>query len=93
VALRGLKFPAVDIVQPGRVVGERADGGNADTLRLLALPFVNMALQGRLQPRRWITGIDLAAAMLCAARGQRPGVNTWTGKRLRQLTTKPLRPA
>jgi uncharacterized protein YbjT (DUF2867 family) len=93
VALRALKFPSMDILQPGRVVGERATSGSADTWRLLAIPLVNLPLQGNLQPRRWISGNDLAAAMLGAARGQRLGVNTWAGKRLRQLTTRPPRPA
>jgi uncharacterized protein YbjT (DUF2867 family) len=92
-ALRELKYPCLDILQPGVVVGERAAGSSADTWRLMALPFVNLALQGRLQARRWISGTDLAAAMLGAARAQRLGVNTWSGKRLRQLTTRPARPA
>lgn len=90
-ALRQLKYPAIDILQPGAVVGERARGGNADTLRSLAAPLVNLVMQGRLQSRRWISGHDLAVAMLAAARAQRSGVNTWSGKRLRQLTTRPAR--
>jgi uncharacterized protein YbjT (DUF2867 family) len=92
-ALRELKFGALDVLQPGVVVGERPAGGALDSIRPLLAPLVNVALVGRLQDSRWITGTDLAAAMLGAARGQRRGVNSYSGKRLQQLTTAGTRTA
>jgi nucleoside-diphosphate-sugar epimerase len=85
-ALRTLQFVSLDILQPAVVVGERPDDGALDLLRQLAAPLVNVALLGKLHERRWISGTDLAAAMLGAARGQRRGINLHAGKRLPQLT-------
>jgi uncharacterized protein YbjT (DUF2867 family) len=92
-ALRELRFAAVDILQPGVVVGERPDGGAIDTLRLVAAPLVNLAMVGNLADSRWISGADLAAAMLGAARMRRGGVNLYSGKKLVQLTTAGVRTA
>jgi uncharacterized protein YbjT (DUF2867 family) len=86
-ALRELKYSALDFLQPGTVVGERAGGGAADTLRHVVAPLVNLALVGRLADSRWIAGADLAAAMLGAARGQRRGISSYSGRRLLQLTS------
>jgi len=86
-AMKELKFPALDILQPGVVVGERSGGSAMDGLRQALAPLVNLALVGRLQNARWITGADLAAAMLGAARGGRRGVTAYGGRQLRQLTS------
>jgi len=85
-ALRTMRFDSLDILQPGVVVGERPDDGALDLLRQLTAPLVNVAMVGKLEDRRWISGDDLAAAMLGAARGQRRGINVHAGKRLPQLT-------
>lgn len=85
--LRELKFNALDILQPGAVLGERPGGSILETLRLMVAPLVNPLLVGSLEDSRWISGADLAAAMLGAARGQRRGINTFAGRRLQQLTT------
>jgi uncharacterized protein YbjT (DUF2867 family) len=86
-ALRELRFPALDLLQPGTVVGERPGGGVVDTLRHVVAPLVNLALPGRLAQTRWISGADLAAAMLGAARAQRRGITSYAGRRLQQLTS------
>ena len=86
-ALRTLQFESLHILQPGVVVGERRAGGVMDALRPIIAPLVNLPLVGRLEPYRWISGADLAAAMLGAVGGQRPGCNRYTGKRLQQLTS------
>ncbi len=91
--VRELKFSAVDILQPGAVVGERAGGGVVDTMRLVTAPLVNLAMLGKLEDSRWISGPDLAAAMLGAARVKRGGVNCYSGKKLAQLTTAGARTA
>lgn len=85
--LRELKLASVDILQPGAVLGERPGGSVLETLRLIVAPLVNPVLVGSLEGSRWISGTDLAAAMLGAARGQRRGINTYSGRRLQQLTT------
>jgi uncharacterized protein YbjT (DUF2867 family) len=85
-ALRAIRFPAVDVLQPGRVVGLRPHSPVAETLRIGLLPFVAPLQQGPLAARRWISGEDLAAAMLGAARGRRQGFNFHAGLRLPQLT-------
>ncbi len=86
MALRELKFAALDMLQPGKVVGERQDAGAGDVLQLLIAPLVNLAMVGSWQQRRWVPGTELAAAMLGAARSQRQGVTCHAGKRLEQLT-------
>ncbi len=91
-ALRNLQFVSLDILQPGRVVGERPGGGAADVLRELIAPLVNVAMVGKFQERRWISATDLAAAMLGAVRGQRRGVNVHAGKKLQQLAAAGTRP-
>ncbi len=46
VALRELKYGALDFLQPGVVVGERPGAGAVDTLRMVFAPLVNLALPG-----------------------------------------------
>ena len=92
-ALRELKYPALDILQPGLVVGERAGGGATETLRQVVAPLVNLVMLGKLEESRWIPGTDLAAAMLGVARGRRSGVSSYSGKRLVQLTAAGLHTA
>lgn len=87
VAVRDLQFAAVDILQPWMVVGDRPGGRAVETLRQLAAPLVNLTLAGKFSDLRWVGGDELAAAMLGAARGQRRGVNTYSGKKLQQLTS------
>ena len=84
--MRTLQFVSLEILQPGAVVGERSGGGAMDVLGEMIAPLVNIAMVGRMQNRRWISGADLAGAMLGAARSQRRGVNHYAGKRLLQLT-------
>jgi uncharacterized protein YbjT (DUF2867 family) len=86
-ALRELKFSALDFLQPGTVVGERPGGGAVDTLRHVVAPLVNLTRVGSFADSRWISGADLAAAMLGAARGQRRGISSYSGRRLLQLTS------
>jgi uncharacterized protein YbjT (DUF2867 family) len=86
-ALRELKYSALDFLRPGTVVGERPGGGAADTLRHVVAPLVNLARVGSLADSRWIAGADLAAAMLGAARSQRCGITSYSGRTLLQLTS------
>jgi uncharacterized protein YbjT (DUF2867 family) len=92
-ALRALKFSAVDVLQPGPVVGLRPGSAWTETLRIGLLPFVAPLQVGPLRAQRWISGEDLAAAMLGAARAQRSGFNHYVGPRLAQLTAAGRRAA
>jgi uncharacterized protein YbjT (DUF2867 family) len=83
-ALRELKFPAVDILQPGAVSGLRDEMHSRAWLRQL-LPLASPLLQGSLAERRAISAPDLAAAMLGAARTQRGGVHQYAGTSLQEL--------
>jgi uncharacterized protein YbjT (DUF2867 family) len=84
-ALRELRFGTLDILQPGSVLGLRTWTTAAEYLRMALLPLLNPLLQGRLGPGRAVTGADLAAAMLGAARSQRRGVYCYSGPALRDL--------
>jgi uncharacterized protein YbjT (DUF2867 family) len=83
-ALRELKFPAVDILQPGSVSGLRDEMHSRAWLRML-LPLASPLLQGGLAERRAVSAADLAAAMLGAARAQRGGVHVYAGTSLQEL--------
>jgi uncharacterized protein YbjT (DUF2867 family) len=83
--LRELRFPSLEILQPGPVLGLRAQATATDMLRLALLPLLNPLLQGGMAPSRAIQATDLAAAMLGAARSQRRGVYCYAGQGLRDL--------
>jgi uncharacterized protein YbjT (DUF2867 family) len=86
-ALRELRFGTLEILQPGSVLGLRTETTAAQYLRMVLRPLLNPLLQGRLAPARAVTGVDLAAAMLGAARSQRRGVFCHTGTALRDLAS------
>ena len=87
-ALRGLRFVSVDILQPGVVLGVRAQMGVGAVLQLALLPLLNPLLAGSLASRRAISATDLAAAMLGAARFQRSGINHYDGPSLQALARR-----
>jgi uncharacterized protein YbjT (DUF2867 family) len=85
LALRGLRFTSLDILQPGPVLGVRPQGGIGDLVRLGLLPLLNPLLRGRLASSRAVAAADLAAAMLGAARSPRQGVYGYSALNLRDL--------
>jgi uncharacterized protein YbjT (DUF2867 family) len=87
-ALRGLRFASVDILQPGVVLGIRAQMGVGALLQLVLLPVLNPLLAGSLARRRAIAATDLAAAMVGAARSQRSGLNHYDGRSLQELARR-----
>lgn len=91
-ALRELRFPAIDILAPGMVVGVRAQMAAGDWLAQLR-PLLNPLLRGSLAVRRAVTPEILAAAMLGAARQQRGGVHVCSGTSLQELAEAGLRKA
>lgn len=92
-ALRGLDFTALDILRPGAVVGVRTGAGVAGLLgqglRLLANPL----RVGRFAQTRAVQGVDLAAAMLGAARSGRRGATILGGQSLEDLIASGRRSA
>jgi uncharacterized protein YbjT (DUF2867 family) len=84
-ALRELRFPALDVLQPGAVLGLRPQASVAGLLELALRPVLNPLLHGRLAPRRAIMATELAAAMAGAARAARGGVHLYAGPSLRAL--------
>lgn len=84
-ALRTLGFVSLDILQPGAVTGMRAGDGVPQLLRSAWRPLLNPLLRGGQESRRAISGADLAAAMLGAARTQRRGVYCYAGRSLREF--------
>jgi len=85
-ALRTLRFPSLDILQPHTVLGLRPQTSAARMLQMALRPWVNPLLRGRLDALRAISGEDLAEAMGGAARTQRGGVQIYAGSGLRVLS-------
>jgi uncharacterized protein YbjT (DUF2867 family) len=81
-ALRELRFPALDLLQPGSVLGQRAQASPLDLLRLACMPLLNPLLRGGFEKFRGIPAEQLAAAMLGAARTQRRGQYAYVGRQL-----------
>jgi uncharacterized protein YbjT (DUF2867 family) len=86
--LRELRFTHIDILQPGAVLGVRAQMGARAVIELALLPLLNPLLQGGLASRRAMPAADLALAMLGAARSQRNGIHQYTGTTLQELARR-----
>lgn len=85
-ALRELRFPAMDVLQPAAVLGLRPQGNVQELLELALRPLLNPLLQGGLAGHRAISAPDLAAAMAGVARSQRSGLHVYSGQTLRGLS-------
>ncbi len=89
-ALRGVGFPSIDILQPGRVAGVRPGDGAGAMLReglLLAASPLLRRVRGSLDV---LSAEQLAGAMFAAARARRPGIRHYIGGALREAP-RPLR--
>ena len=84
-ALRELRFPCLEIMQPGLLLGVRAQPRLLELAGSAVMPLLNPLLFGRLALWRGIAASDLAAAMLAAARSQRRGVHVSAGVTLRAM--------
>jgi uncharacterized protein YbjT (DUF2867 family) len=90
-ALRELKFTSLDILQPGRVLGLRAQVTPVALFELALMPLLNPFLRGGFESSRGIGAVALAAAMIATARSQRRGVYAYSGRSLQTLATAGLR--
>jgi uncharacterized protein YbjT (DUF2867 family) len=77
-AISQLKIPAIDILQPGLLLGgSRAEARPAEAVARLAMPLLNPLLRGSLADYRGIAAGTVAKAMLGIARSGRKGVTRY----------------
>ena len=81
IALRGLGFAGLDLLQPGVVYGSRHGDGPAALLRQGLLAAASPLLRSS-KNLSALSGAGVAAAMLSTARAQRPGARTFSGASL-----------
>ena len=84
-ALRGVGFPSLDILQPGPILGLRAQPRGNEFASSLLLPLIAPLMIGWFAKHRPIAAHELALAMLGAARSQRRGTYVYSGHALRTL--------
>jgi uncharacterized protein YbjT (DUF2867 family) len=87
-ALEGLGFTSLDILQPGLLLGPRAESRPLEFAARLAMPLVNPLLRGQRAMYRGIPARTVAEAMLGAARSGRRGVYRYTWQGLMTLAQK-----
>ncbi len=91
-ALEALEFPALDILQPGPILGFRHEFRLRELALTLLMPLLNPLLTGSREPYRGISARTVAAAAVGAARSGRRGVYRYTYSALRALAaSKPAR--
>lgn len=88
-AVATLGIPALDIVQPGLLLGgERAGSRPLETVARALMPLANPLLGGGLKAWRGIDVAVLARAMLGLARSGRRGVHRYTYEALARVAAK-----
>ncbi|HTX23393.1 MAG TPA: NAD-dependent epimerase/dehydratase family protein [Steroidobacteraceae bacterium] len=94
-ALEALGFGALDILQPGPLLGVRREMSVPELARTLTALIATPFLFGPREARRGIAARSVAAAMLGAARSGRRGVYRYTYSAIQALadTTVRVRPA
>jgi uncharacterized protein YbjT (DUF2867 family) len=92
IALRELRLPSLEIMQPGLLLGTRSEVRPLELAGTLFMPLINPLLLGRFEQWRGIAAADVAAAMLGAARAQRRGMHVYAGRALRALADAGRRP-
>jgi uncharacterized protein YbjT (DUF2867 family) len=82
-ALEGLRFRALDILQPSLLLGARRELRPLELGAQLTMPLLNPLLLGRWTSFRAIPAATVAAAMCGAARSGRRGVYRYTYESIR----------
>lgn len=75
--LEGLGFPALDILQPGLLLGWRHEMRPLELLAMAFMPLMNPFLFGKRAAYRGISASKVAAAMVGATRSGRKGVQRY----------------
>ena len=98
-ALRAMSFAGVDILQPGLLLGSRAEVRPLEFAAQIVMPLANLFLQGSATRFRGIAADTVARAMIGAARSGRKSVNRYTYDEIVRLAAhdkpayKPVEPA
>lgn len=87
-ALAAIGFPALDILQPGLLLGWRNELRPLELAASVVLPIINPLLLGLVERYRAIPARVVAAAMVGAARTGRKGVHRYTHREIRDLAVK-----
>ncbi|MCC6170476.1 MAG: NAD(P)H-binding protein [Gammaproteobacteria bacterium] len=89
VDVAALGFPALDIVQPGLLLGgSRAESRPLESVARLLMPLANPLLGGARKAWRGIDVGVLARAMVALTRSGRRGVNRYTYEALHKLAAR-----
>ena len=83
--LEGVGFAALDILQPGVLLGWRHEMRPLELAAMLFMPLVNPFLTGKRAALRAISAHNVAAAMLGATRSGRKGVQRYVNPGIRAL--------
>ncbi len=78
-------IPALDIFQPGLLLGWRSQSRPLELLARLAMPLVNPLLFGAREQYRGIPARTVAAAMVVATRSSRKGLQRYTYSGIKAL--------
>jgi len=84
-ALEALAFPALDILQPGLLLGMRREMRPAELAASLVMPVVNPFLTGAREKYRAISARTVAQAVIGATRLGKRGVYRYTHAGIKQL--------
>ena len=84
-AVAELGFAALDIMQPGLLLGMRTELRPLELVASLVMPVLNLVLHGAGEKYRAIPASVVAAAMVAAARGSARGVHRYTHREMRRL--------
>ncbi len=87
-ALVGVGFAAVDILQPGLLLGWRREMRPLELAAGFLMPVVNPLLTGAREPYRAISARTVAAGMVAAARSGRKGLQRYTYAGIRALAAR-----
>lgn len=88
-ALRGMPFEAVAILQPGLLLGDRAESRPGEAVARAVAPFFNPLLVGPLAKYRSVRADSVAAAMVAAAESDRAGAYVLDVSEIERLTAHP----
>ncbi len=87
-ALAALKFPGLDILQPGVLLGWRREVRPLELITAVLMPVVNPFLIGKASVYRGIPARTVALAMLGAARTGRRGTTRYNYTGMVRLAQK-----
>ncbi len=90
-AVSAVGFASLDILQPGLLLGPRAEMRPLELAARIVMPVLNVLLHGPVEKYRAVSASLVAAAMAGAARSGRKGVHRYTGREMRELATRATR--